>query len=785
MGAAVDDFFGRHPVVVEQPFDFPHDIHTGTQIACTEYCHESVSEGPVAGLPSVRTCMSCHRTVATDRPRIQQLTQMQAQGRDFAWRRVFDYPAPSHVRFNHAPHIRGKVECSTCHGNIGDQTVAQRNVDDDDGLLRELSQRAEGVHRLPHLSLLMDRRSFIKLTAVTGTSAALASCGNPENQLIRFVPDEDIVPGIATWKPGVCPLCPSGCGLTVRVMNADADVVRNGQAGLVRIYAAKKLEGSPAHPVNHGGLCARGQAAIQVTYHPDRITQPLKRTGERGQSQYAAVSWDDALAELVSRLDALSSGGNQRALACLTRARTGHRAALIERFLSGFGAPGPIGYELFSDDVLRRANALSFGREQLPTFDLPNTRYRPELRRRLPRHVEFAHVAETRLRADAAGPSRRARHLRAGRVPHVPDRRQRRPVGTGEAGHRRRAGPRAGSRHHRGQASSRRRGWTARIAHRRVVLRLERLRAGAGGAGHRCPGDPHRAAGARVRRNQRRRSRWSPVLRSLTPTRSSAPWPSTRSTRSWAASSNPAACRSRRSLVSPPQPRPWAADPRPRRRSSGWRPEFSSGESVPQVLLLDGANPVFTAPPAWQVREALDEGALHRQLRQLPGRDDRPGGSDPARPLVPRVLDRGGARIRLDGGGGERGAAGHDAAARRRAPRPTSCSTSGGACARPLNLPWQTFEELLAATFAALPSTSDFDAWTDAQEKGGWWGTLPAASDGSCQCPGRQQHRWRLSSRNSTATRRSIRSTSCRTRPTRFSTGRWRTCRGCRRCPIR
>ncbi len=44
----------------------------------------------------------------------------------------------------------------------------------------------------------MDRRSFIKLTAVTGTSAALASCGNPENEIIRFVPDEDIVPGIAT-----------------------------------------------------------------------------------------------------------------------------------------------------------------------------------------------------------------------------------------------------------------------------------------------------------------------------------------------------------------------------------------------------------------------------------------------------------------------------------------------------------------------------------------------------------------------------------------------------------
>src|SRR3990170_931222 len=160
----------------------------------------------------------------------------------------------------------------------------------------------------------MDRRSFIKLTAITGTSATLAGCGNPENQLIRFIPAEDIVPGVAVWKPGVCPLCRAGCGLTVRVMDADADVVRDGQAGLVRIAAAEKLEGLPDHPVNQGTLCARGQAAIQVTYHPDRITQPLKRAGDRGDGRYEAISWDDALAQLIEKLDELEGAGNQGAL---------------------------------------------------------------------------------------------------------------------------------------------------------------------------------------------------------------------------------------------------------------------------------------------------------------------------------------------------------------------------------------------------------------------------------------------------------------------------------------
>ena len=148
-----------------------------------------------------------------------------------------------------------------------------------------------------------------------------------------------------------------------------------GKPALVRIHAAKKLEGSAEHPVNHGTLCARGQAAIQVTYHPDRITQPLRRKGDRGQGQYDAISWDDALAELVSRLDGLASAGNQKSLIYLGRGHRAHRAALIDRFLSAFGAPGAIACGLFNDDVLRRANVLSFGRAQLPTFDLPNARY--------------------------------------------------------------------------------------------------------------------------------------------------------------------------------------------------------------------------------------------------------------------------------------------------------------------------------------------------------------------------------------------------------------------------
>jgi formamidopyrimidine-DNA glycosylase len=127
-GAAVRDFFGVRPKAV-QPVAFPHDVHIEKGLACTEYCHESVTKGPIAGLPSVKTCLICHAAIATDRPIIQTITELESKGVDLAWQRVYGYAPEAHVRFNHAPHIRAGVECSTCHGNVGRQKVAERVVD--------------------------------------------------------------------------------------------------------------------------------------------------------------------------------------------------------------------------------------------------------------------------------------------------------------------------------------------------------------------------------------------------------------------------------------------------------------------------------------------------------------------------------------------------------------------------------------------------------------------------------------------------------------------------------
>jgi anaerobic selenocysteine-containing dehydrogenase len=221
----------------------------------------------------------------------------------------------------------------------------------------------------------MDRRHFIKLTAITGTTAALTACGNPENQVIRFIPEDDLVPGVATYKPSICPLCSAGCGVIARVMEGDAEVFRNGQAGVIRMGLAKKLEGNPEDAISQGKLCARGQAAIQITYHPDRLDKPKKRSGERGSGEFVDVTWDEAIKELTGKLNELAAANDQASLAFLTKPRRGRRLDLAAAVLQGFGAKPPMTYEFFSDDVLRRANAMAFGSHQLATVDLANARY--------------------------------------------------------------------------------------------------------------------------------------------------------------------------------------------------------------------------------------------------------------------------------------------------------------------------------------------------------------------------------------------------------------------------
>ena len=201
--------------------------------------------------------------------------------------------------------------------------------------------------------------------------------------------------------------------MIARVVEGDAEVFRNGTPGVMRMGLAKKLEGNPEDAISQGKLCARGQAAIQITYHPDRLDKPRKRTGERGSGQFTEITWEEAIKELTGKLNELAAANDQASLAFLTKPRRGRRLELIAQLLQSYGAKPAVSYEVFSDDVLRRANAIEFRIASAADLRSRKRALRDFVWRGLPRHVEFGRRAERRVWTDAPGAAGHARQVRA------------------------------------------------------------------------------------------------------------------------------------------------------------------------------------------------------------------------------------------------------------------------------------------------------------------------------------------------------------------------------------
>jgi anaerobic selenocysteine-containing dehydrogenase len=207
----------------------------------------------------------------------------------------------------------------------------------------------------------MKRRTFLQLGGMTVASAFLAGCQSQNEKLIPYLipPDEGVTPGKATYYASSCISCPASCGILVRVSEG----------------RAKKIEGNPQHPVNRGRLCARGQATLQELYHPDRIQQPLRRSGPRGSGNFSKISWSEALNLLTAKLTELQREQSADSLALLTPQLSGSLASLTGAFMRSFGSTNHLTYELLSPDWLRLANRQSFGQPDLPFYDLAETRY--------------------------------------------------------------------------------------------------------------------------------------------------------------------------------------------------------------------------------------------------------------------------------------------------------------------------------------------------------------------------------------------------------------------------
>jgi anaerobic selenocysteine-containing dehydrogenase len=218
----------------------------------------------------------------------------------------------------------------------------------------------------------MDRRNFFKILSTASTGVMTGACGKKvERYLPLLVSDRELIPGDEAWHPGVCGECEAGCGIIVRVMEGERVIERKGEQFRERIATIKKIEGNPLDPVSGGRLCARGQAAAQGLYHPDRLRGPMKRQGPRGHSEFAPVAWEQALDEVAEKL----RHADRARIVYLMRPQAGTRALTAARFLQAIGAPPPVSFELADFPLERKAAHEVHAWADVPVYDLRHATY--------------------------------------------------------------------------------------------------------------------------------------------------------------------------------------------------------------------------------------------------------------------------------------------------------------------------------------------------------------------------------------------------------------------------
>jgi anaerobic selenocysteine-containing dehydrogenase len=127
---------------------------------------------------------------------------------------------------------------------------------------------------------------------------------------------------------GYCGLCIARCGAIA--------VVEDG--------CFTRLDPDPAHPTGRA-LCAKGRAAPELVYHPERLTYPLRRTRPKGESDpgWERIGWDEALTLTAAAMRRVAERhGPQSVAFTLSSPSTtaiADSSAFIQRLANAFGTP--------------------------------------------------------------------------------------------------------------------------------------------------------------------------------------------------------------------------------------------------------------------------------------------------------------------------------------------------------------------------------------------------------------------------------------------------------------
>jgi anaerobic selenocysteine-containing dehydrogenase/Fe-S-cluster-containing dehydrogenase component len=186
------------------------------------------------------------------------------------------------------------------------------------------------------------RRDFLKVLGATSAAVAAVGCSEETGKLIPYVMSPDqTVPGVSTYYATTCRECSAACGVLAETR--DGRVI--------------KVEGNPNHPLNRGALCARGQAAVQGLYNPDRLRAPMVKEG----GAWKTIAWDDAITRLSQKIGEARSRNAAAGAVFLNQHESGSFSAFLDAWLAGFGMPPHLSVDFEADHAAIEANRRTYG----------------------------------------------------------------------------------------------------------------------------------------------------------------------------------------------------------------------------------------------------------------------------------------------------------------------------------------------------------------------------------------------------------------------------------------
>jgi len=166
----------------------------------------------------------------------------------------------------------------------------------------------------------IERKDFLKLGggAVLGGLSGWVFSGAPFlgfQWLAEWTQDQYVpVKGLEKYTQAVNDSCPYGCKVSVRMIGE----------------RAVKIESKE-------GVCPACQNALQLTYHPERISTPLKRKGDKGNGKFVPVTWDEAIKEVSSKMNALIKEGKANTIAAINKNES-LNGQMMEKFIKAAGS---------------------------------------------------------------------------------------------------------------------------------------------------------------------------------------------------------------------------------------------------------------------------------------------------------------------------------------------------------------------------------------------------------------------------------------------------------------